>query len=317
MYTLSAYGRMVADRPRMDAYLEAMARVIRPGSIVVDLGCGPGVMALHACRLGAAKVYAVEPNDAIGIAVELAAANGMADRIGFAQQYAERLELPERVDVIVSDLRGAVPLHGPHPAIIANVRERWLRPGGTLIPMRDTVMAGLVRPGAHYDALVEAWQPQHGLDLAPALKWVLGSTQKVRLDAGDVALAPQRWTVLDYRSFKPVGAVAGDLAWSVDEPVAACGVALWTEAELLEGIGFSNAPGPHAAIHGQLLLPWSRALALRKGDRVKVALAAVSTASGYVWSWTTEVAGADGTVRERFTQGGPDAVPTGLRGLVR
>ena len=57
MYTISHYGNMIADRVRMGGYLEAMARAIRPGSVVADIGCGPGILALHACRLGAARVY--------------------------------------------------------------------------------------------------------------------------------------------------------------------------------------------------------------------------------------------------------------------
>src|SRR5690349_9483570 len=271
-YSLSAYGRMAADSVRMEAYLEAMSRVIKPGSIVVDLGTGPGVMALHACRMGAARVYAVEPDDSIAIAAELAIANGMADRIGLAQQYAERLDLPERADVIVSDLRGAVPLHGVHPAIIANVRERWLKPGGTLIPMRDTVSAALVRTGRHYDSIVSPWQPQAGLDLAPALKWALGSPKKSRLAAEDLVTAPRAWTVLDYRTFTPVPEIGADVSWTIDAPATACGVLLWTDAELLDGVGFSNAPGPRAAIHGQMLLPWTRPVELAAGDSVKMSL---------------------------------------------
>jgi protein arginine N-methyltransferase 1 len=313
MYSLSAYGRMVADEPRMGAYLAAMQRVIQPGSIVVDLGAGPGVMALHACRLGAARVYAIEPDDNIAIAAELAAANGMADRIALAQQYAERLDLPERVDVIVSDLRGAVPLHGAHPAVIVNVRERWLKPGGTLIPMRDTVQASLVRSGPHYDGIVEPWRPQAGLDLSPALKWALGGPKKARFDADDLVTPPRAWAVLDYRTIVARDVVAGEVSWEVGAPATACGMALWTDAELLDGIGFSNAPGPRAAIHGQMFLPWSRPVELGAGDRVTAALTATSTSRGYLWSWNTRIAGADGTVRESFDQGGPGSVPTGLR----
>jgi protein arginine N-methyltransferase 1 len=303
MYSLSAYGRMVADKVRVDAYLEAMARVIRPGSVVVDLGAGPGVMALHACRLGAARVYAIDPDPSIAIAVELAAANGMADRIAVAQQYAERLDLPERVDAIVSDLRGAVPLHGAHLSVIANVRERWLKPGGTLIPMRDTVEAALVRPGPHYDVVTGPWERrQEGLDLTPALKWALGSPKKARLEAGALASPPRSWIELDYRVNTGTDG-AGEMTWTVEEPVTACGVAMWTRAELLEGVGFSNAPGPEAAIHGQQFLPWLRPVELARGERVKVAISAKRAPQGYLWAWITEVADAAGAIRERFTQG--------------
>ncbi|HEX6283874.1 MAG TPA: 50S ribosomal protein L11 methyltransferase, partial [Pyrinomonadaceae bacterium] len=88
MYSLHFYGRMIADRVRTDAYAEALRRSVKPDSIVLDLGCGPGLFALLACKLGARRVYAVEPNNAINIAREAAAANGFADRIEFFQSLS-------------------------------------------------------------------------------------------------------------------------------------------------------------------------------------------------------------------------------------
>src|SRR5947207_700837 len=61
MYSLSAYGEMIADRVRADAYAEALRKTIRKGSIVVEIGTGPGVFAVLACQLGAARVFAIEP----------------------------------------------------------------------------------------------------------------------------------------------------------------------------------------------------------------------------------------------------------------
>ena len=48
------------------------------------------------------------------MAREVAAANGYAERIQFIQDRAEDVKLPERADVIVSDLRGALPFLGVH-----------------------------------------------------------------------------------------------------------------------------------------------------------------------------------------------------------
>ena len=70
MYSVAAYGKMVSDRGRMEPYARALEAVVRPGSTVLDIGTGTGVLALIACRLGAARVYAVEPDPAIEIARE-------------------------------------------------------------------------------------------------------------------------------------------------------------------------------------------------------------------------------------------------------
>ncbi len=64
---------MVADRHRTGAYVEALRRAVRPGSFVLDIGAGCGVFSLVACRLGARRVVAVEPDDVILVAREIAA----------------------------------------------------------------------------------------------------------------------------------------------------------------------------------------------------------------------------------------------------
>ena len=90
----------------MGGYGAGLRRALRRGSVVMDLGCGPGVFAVLACKLGARRVYAVEPENVIGLAREIAAANGCADRIEFFDKLSTEITLPEPADVIISDLRG-------------------------------------------------------------------------------------------------------------------------------------------------------------------------------------------------------------------
>jgi len=52
---------------------------------------------------GARKVYAVEQNEAIELALELCASNGFTNCIEFVKDRSQNLALAERVDVIVTD----------------------------------------------------------------------------------------------------------------------------------------------------------------------------------------------------------------------
>jgi protein arginine N-methyltransferase 1 len=65
---------MIADNVRTSAYEQALRQSIRPGSTVLDIGTGIGFFAVLACHLGARKAIAVEPDDAIQVAREAAAA---------------------------------------------------------------------------------------------------------------------------------------------------------------------------------------------------------------------------------------------------
>jgi len=94
MYDLNAYGRMMADQVRMDAYVTALRQAVQPGCVVMEIGTGAGIFALLACQCGARRVYAIEPSDAIEVARAAAVANGYADRITFLQDLSTNVTLP-------------------------------------------------------------------------------------------------------------------------------------------------------------------------------------------------------------------------------
>src|SRR5262245_23219624 len=137
MYSISGYGGMIADGVRVNAYAAALRQAIKPGSVVVDIGTGIGFFAVLACQLGAQRVHAIEPDDAIELARAIAAANGCADRIRFIQDVSTKVDLPEHADVIVSDLRGVLPLFQQHIPLIIDARSRFLSLSGSLISQRD------------------------------------------------------------------------------------------------------------------------------------------------------------------------------------
>src|SRR5215207_1337123 len=153
MYSLHFYGQMLADAPRMDAYAAALRQAIKPDSVVMDLGCGPGVFALLACKLGARRVYAVEPNNVVGFAREAAAANGFADRIEFFEKLSTEITLPEPPTIIISDLRGVLPFFQQNIPSLIDARARLLAPRGVLIPRRDILWAAVVEAPDRYDEI--------------------------------------------------------------------------------------------------------------------------------------------------------------------
>ena len=136
-YSAAGHGAMVADRARVEGYARAIERAVRPGDAVLEIGTGTGLFAVLACRAGARRVYAIETDDIVEVARANAAANGVADRIEFFHAMSTEVELPERVAVIVSDLRGVLPLYEGHLESVIDARARFLAPGGRLVPRRD------------------------------------------------------------------------------------------------------------------------------------------------------------------------------------
>src|SRR5215469_2775952 len=182
MYSLGGYGSMVADRVRVEAYAQALRKTVRAGSVVLELGTGPGIFAVLACQLGASRVYAIEPSEIIQVAREVAAANGCTDKIEFFEEFSNRVTLPSRADVIVSDLRGVLPLFERHIPAIVDARRRFLAPGGTLIPRKDTLWAAIVEAPQPYSELVDPWDDNpFGQDLSMARRLAVNNVQRVRV----------------------------------------------------------------------------------------------------------------------------------------
>lgn len=289
MYSLAGYASMIADRIRIDAYSRALRSVVRPESVVLEIGTGPGVMAALVCELGARWVYAVEPEPIIQVAREIATINRCTDRIEFFETLSTRIELPTRADVIVSDLRGILPFFEQHIPAIIDARRRLLAPGGTLIPKRDQIWAALVEAPQTYGDIVSAWDNNpFGQDLTPARQRAVNDCYKVRLKPEQLLVKPRVWKMLDYREIENPDA-QGSLEFTIERAGTCHGLVLWFDAELADGIGFSNAPGAPDAIYGSLFFPWPQPVALLAGQAVCVELQAKLTGGEYVWHWRTRI----------------------------
>jgi protein arginine N-methyltransferase 1 len=299
-YSLGGYGQMAADRVRMDAYATALEQAVRPGSVVLDIGTGAGMMAMLACRLGARKVYAVEPADVVHTAREIARANGLGDRIEFIQGVSTRVDIPERADVVVSDLRGALPLFGQHIPSIVDARVRLMADGGVMIPRRDTLRGALVTADDRHGEIVGPWdEGSRGFDLSIARRAAVNTWVRAEIRPEHLLSEPATWAVLEYSTITDPN-VRGPLEWRTSRAEAAHGFALWFDAELAEGAGYTTGPHGPVTIYTTAFFPWPRAVELVEGDLVTVELQARLVGDEYVWLWDTRIQTAtDGIVEFR------------------
>lgn len=290
MYSVHFYGKMLADRSRMDAYAEALRSAVKPDSVVMDLGCGPGVFALLACKLGARRVYAVEPENIVGLAREAAAANGFSTRIEFFENLSTQITLPEPATIIISDLRGVLPWFEQNVSSIIDARKRLLAPGGVLIPKRDILWAAIVEASTQYEELIDPWRNQFDLDLSAATRLVTNTWRKTRINPEQLLADPICWATLDYYEVNSPD-VHAEISWQAAREGTAHGLAVWFDSELAEGIRFSNHPAAPEMIYGSGFFPFSQPVAVSEGERISIRLAADLVNDGYVWRWDTEVPG--------------------------
>lgn len=282
---------MISDPVRIRAYDRAIAAAVKPGDVVVDLGAGTGVFSLMACKYGARHVYAIDYNPAINVGMEHAQANGFADRITFIRANSTTVELPERADVVLGDIRGRLPPLQIGIEVYRDARDRFLKPGGVVIPQRDTIFAAPVEDADLYRReVVEPWQENLlGLDLSVSLPSITSSQVGYRIEETDLLLAAQPWVELDYAGgeFKPA---PGPMVFRSERTRRLHFLALWFDTELFQGIGFSNAPGGEMPrVYGQLLLPFAQPIEIGAGDRLEVELRSDRMRDDYIFTWRSRL----------------------------
>lgn len=79
-------------------------------------------------------MYAIEQGKVIEDAKEICKANALEDRIVFINKLSTEVELPEKVDVIIYEIMGAFCLEEGLLNFIIDACERFLKPGGRMIP---------------------------------------------------------------------------------------------------------------------------------------------------------------------------------------
>jgi ubiquinone/menaquinone biosynthesis C-methylase UbiE len=290
VYRLIDYASMLRDRRRLDAYTRALSAVITPSSVVLDVGTGVGTFSILAARLGAQRIYAIERSDVIAVAEEHARATGVADRIRFLQGIASEVEVPERVDVIVSDLSGALPLFEEHLTTVMHLRERFLKPGGAMIPQRDRLFCAPVSNEALYARIVEPWRSIDGVDLSAGETMALNTPQAHAIQPADLASEPQCWATLDYATLDSPH-VRGSAAFAVGSDLRNAGLtvhgfALWFESTLHGDIVHGSGPWSPESVHATMLLPLLRPLELTRGQTFHFDCEAVLAAGRYVVTWS-------------------------------
>ncbi|NOU32626.1 MAG: methyltransferase domain-containing protein [Polyangiaceae bacterium] len=299
MYSLLDYGRMIENAPRMRAYADAIAEAVRPGARVVDLGAGTGICTLLALRAGAAHVTAIDTNPAVKLVPRVCADNGFApDRVTAILADAQRVELSERADVLLADLRGVVPLYGKNLAIVHDAARRFLKPEGVLVPAEDTLYAALVEAPETYRA---ATGPFGDRPLDFDMRAVLEATvlafhhdRKAPIAAASVLSNAEPWATVRYRDAPP-DFFQRTLSLVPQRDGLCHGLALWFEARLTAAITLSSAPG-NDVVYSRGFLPYFEPFPVTAGAAVGVRLTARATKDDYIWAWTAE-----GPVSRRHT----------------
>lgn len=283
---LSGQRSMVLDERRNAAYQRALAKVVGPESVVLDLGAGTGVHGLLAARLGAKRVYLVEPEDVGLLGIEAARANGLAERTELLQGKIEEVEVPEPVDVIVAAFTGNFLLAEDLLPSLFFARDRFLKPDGAMIPDRAVMEAAPVQALELFEREVASWsKPCLDLDYSSARRYASNAIyyDRVRLERAQYLSKPADLLSLDLATAADTDC-GTEASYSIDEPGVCHGWAGWFRMRLgTEWL--STAPHEPPLHWSPAFLPVDPPIEVTKGDQLRFRLVRPPLGP---WSWFVE-----------------------------
>ncbi|KAJ3449010.1 arginine methyltransferase 1-related [Anaeramoeba flamelloides] len=148
------HEEMLKDNIRTMSYKDAILKNphLFKDKVVMDVGCGTGILSLFAAKAGARVVIGVECSDIIVHAKKIVEENGYSDVIKLVHAKIEDIkELPmgiKKVDVIISEWMGYCLFYESMVNSVIYARDKWLVEGGVIMPDKSTLyISAMEDPG--------------------------------------------------------------------------------------------------------------------------------------------------------------------------
>lgn len=280
---------MVFDETRNAIYREALRTQLVPGARVMDLGAGLGILGLIALQEGASEVVMVEPAPVLRAARTLARELGVADRVRFLEQRVEEIAEPLEVDAILSVFTGNFLLEEDLLPSLFRARDRFLTPGGTLLPAAARMRLMPVDARPLYESRVDQWSsPASGVDLSSMRSFAVNSLIEVPREDGEPRglATPATLAHIDFHEATEASCDA-TATFEVLEGGTCHGLCGWFEAKLGD-CWLSTGPEAPATHWSPLFLPISDPVAVEPGEKLE---AAIHRPMHGDWTWSVTVRG--------------------------
>ncbi|XP_021751168.1 probable protein arginine N-methyltransferase 1 [Chenopodium quinoa] len=134
--------------------------------VVLDVGAGTGILSLFCAKAGAKHVYAVECSDMADMAKEIVETNGYSNVITVLKGKIEEIELPVKVDIIVSEWMGYFLLYENMLNTVLYARDKWLVDNGIVFPDKASLYLTAIEDAEYKEDKIEFWNDVYGFDMS-------------------------------------------------------------------------------------------------------------------------------------------------------
>ncbi|KAL7794613.1 S-adenosyl-L-methionine-dependent methyltransferase [Trichoderma ceciliae] len=197
---------MLKDAVRTDAYRDFIYnnKHLVKGKVVLDIGCGTGILSMFCAKAGASRVIAVDKSDIISKAAENIFNNGLSDIISCVKGAIEDVKLPvDEVDIIVSEWMGYCLLYEAMLPSVLYARDRYLKPGGLLVPSSATLWMAPVQDTDYMSEHISYWRDVYGFDMKAMQEGIFDEIRVEALSKSSLCGEPYPFKILDLHTIKP------------------------------------------------------------------------------------------------------------------
>uniref|UniRef100_A0A6B2L8Q8 type I protein arginine methyltransferase n=1 Tax=Arcella intermedia TaxID=1963864 RepID=A0A6B2L8Q8_9EUKA len=161
---------MIADSVRTEAYRNFILQNAQlfKGKVVMDVGCGTGILSYFCSQAGAKKVFSIDNSDIIDIAKKIANENSMHN-IQFIKKKVELIDTlgPDysNVDIIISEWMGYCLLFECMLPSVLIARDRFCGNGGLVYPDVASMFVCGWYDEKYYNNKISFWSEVYGFKM--------------------------------------------------------------------------------------------------------------------------------------------------------
>lgn len=169
------HEEMLKDEVRTLTYRNSMHhnKHLFAGKIVMDIGCGTGILSMFAAKAGAKKVFAIECSNIVDYARKIVESNRLDHIITIIKGKVEEIELPDgiqHVDIIISEWMGYCLFYESMLDTVLFARDKWLKSDGLLFPDRCSLFITAIEDRQYKDEKINWWDDVYGFDMSSIRK---------------------------------------------------------------------------------------------------------------------------------------------------
>lgn len=208
------HEEMLKDEVRTLAYKNAIQRNkhLFEGKVVLDVGCGTGILCMFAASAGAKLVIGVDMSHIIDKARVIVKDNGFEGKIVLLKGKMEEIQLPvDKVDIIISEWMGYFLLYESMLDTVLYARDRYLAPGGLIFPDKASMKLVAIEDAEYKSQKITFWDDVYGFNMK-AIKEVALKEPLVDVVEGDSVVS----TAAVFKEIDIMTVTKADLAFASD-----------------------------------------------------------------------------------------------------